>query len=352
MKLAILTQTIDENNPLLGFFCRWVAEFSRYAGRVTVIANTAGAHRFPEHVTVHSLGKERGLPRYKRYARFMIFLFRALTESDGIFVHMIPEFVIAAAPILFFKKRPVFFWYAHGAVSWRLRLAVRLSTIVFTSSASGFRMHSPKRRIVGQGIDTEFFCPLALSSKNSLTRLISVGRISPSKQYEVMLRAILFIRNRYHDVAPHLTIIGNPGVPNDYAYAQSLQTFVRCEGLDDAVEFKPAVVPHALAAELSKARIFVNASNTGSLDKAVLEAMSSGMMVLTSNEAYRMILPERYRFCDGDSEELGRKIVVLKDGGRDPSLREIVIQNHGVERLVGLMARIMREVLGSPAAAQ
>lgn len=352
MKLAILTQTIDENDPLLGFFCRWVTEFSRCAERVTVIANNIGAYRFPEHVTVHSLGKERGLPRYKRYVCFLIFLFRALAEHDGIFVHMIPEFIIAAAPILLFKKKPVFFWYAHGTVSWRLRLAVWLSTIVFTSSASGFRMHSPKRRVVGQGIDIEFFRPLTLLPKDGITRLISIGRIAPSKQYEIMLRALSFIRSHYSGIMPHLTIIGSPGVSGDDAYAQKLRMFAQREGLCDVVAFKPAIAPRYLAAELTRARIFMNASNTGSLDKAVLEAMSSGMMVLTSNEAYRTILSERYRFRDGDSEELGRKIVALKDGGRDLSLREIVVREHNVERLIAAMVRVMRNILNPRGIAQ
>ena len=39
MKLLIITQAIDENNPVMGFFVRWVEEFSKHCEKITVICS-------------------------------------------------------------------------------------------------------------------------------------------------------------------------------------------------------------------------------------------------------------------------------------------------------------------------
>jgi len=38
MKILILTQKIDKNDDILGFFHGWVAEFAQHCEKVTVIA--------------------------------------------------------------------------------------------------------------------------------------------------------------------------------------------------------------------------------------------------------------------------------------------------------------------------
>ena len=59
MKLLIVTQAIDSEHPILGFFHRWVEEFAKHCEHVHVICLQAGKHSLPANVTVHSLGKER-----------------------------------------------------------------------------------------------------------------------------------------------------------------------------------------------------------------------------------------------------------------------------------------------------
>ena len=61
MKLLILTQKVDKNDPILGFFHRWVEEFARHCEQVTVIALGVGEYDLPQNVRVFSLGKEQHL---------------------------------------------------------------------------------------------------------------------------------------------------------------------------------------------------------------------------------------------------------------------------------------------------
>jgi len=56
------------------------------------------------------------------------------------------------------------------------------------------------------------------------------------------------------------------------------------------------------------ADIFINLSDTGSIDKAVLEAMASGCLVLTSNEAFTNILKPQY-LTQKDPARLAEKII-------------------------------------------
>ena len=64
MRLLICTQTVDLNDPVLGFFHGWIAAFSRHCESVHVICLKEGRHSLPANVFVHSLGKHpiQGLP--------------------------------------------------------------------------------------------------------------------------------------------------------------------------------------------------------------------------------------------------------------------------------------------------
>lgn len=68
MKLLICTQTVDREDPVLGFFCSWIAEFAKRCEKVTVICLKEGAHTLPNNVVIYSLGKERGATSRLKYA--------------------------------------------------------------------------------------------------------------------------------------------------------------------------------------------------------------------------------------------------------------------------------------------
>src|SRR3989339_803491 len=75
MKLLILTQKIDKNDDLLGFFYAWVGEFAKYYKKITVICLYRGESDLPENVKVLSLGKEnlssREVPDKGRYVSLL-----------------------------------------------------------------------------------------------------------------------------------------------------------------------------------------------------------------------------------------------------------------------------------------
>jgi len=94
MKLLIITQVIDKNHPVLGFFHRWVEEFAKHAEHIHVIALQTGEYHLPENVTVHSLGKERGEGKLRQFFSFWSLLFSLRKKYDAVFVHMNPEYIV------------------------------------------------------------------------------------------------------------------------------------------------------------------------------------------------------------------------------------------------------------------
>jgi len=59
MKLLIITQTLDKNDPLLGFFHEWIRKFTEHFEEIIVICLQKGEYDFPGNVKVLSLGKEQ-----------------------------------------------------------------------------------------------------------------------------------------------------------------------------------------------------------------------------------------------------------------------------------------------------
>lgn len=69
MRLLIVTQKVDKNDPILGFFHRWIEEFSKHCEKLTVICLQAGEFKLPANVTVLSLGKENFTTDETRFPR-------------------------------------------------------------------------------------------------------------------------------------------------------------------------------------------------------------------------------------------------------------------------------------------
>lgn len=336
MKLLIVAQKIDCDDENLGFFHRWVEEFAKYYDGITVIAGCVGSYDLPRHAAVFSLGKEAGAGRLKRIWRYWRLFSRHHRESDAIFFHMIPEFVLAASPFLLLRRRPSALWYVHKSVTRALRLAERIVDYVFTASELSFRLPSKKVIITGHAIDTDVFAPDLKSriehSKN--LRLFSVGRMSPVKDIETMILAGAVLKNIW-DRPWTLSVVGGPLTRRDEDYFTRLKALVREKNLSDRVFFLGPRPYAAIPATYRNHDMFISLSRTGSVDKSVLEAMSSGLSVICANEAFRSILPAENFLESRDPEALARRIMVLADSrSASDGLRNLVVKNHGLARTI------------------
>lgn len=345
MKLVIVTQAVDREDPNLGAFYYWFEMLAKKCETLVIIAGRVGTHNFPAHVAAHAFGDAR-LGRIGRLWVFWELFSRHFADADAVLFHQIPEFVIAASPFLIGRnrnKKAVALWYAHGAVSWRLRAAERIVDYVFTSSAAGFRMPSKKVHYLGQAINTDLFrfASSHNSQVSSSLRMITVGRISPVKNYETIIGACAMLR----DTWPRqwtLTLVGGPITPTDRMYADRVKALIREKNLEQYVHFYGDRGYSEIPEILREHDLFLNASATGSLDKAVLEAMACGLTVLTSNEAYRAILPPRYFLEHTSTAFLAERIKAVADEPRpNIALRDIMVRDHALGRMIEKMAVLL-----------
>lgn len=345
MKLLIVTQKLDKNDENLGAFYFWFERLAQYCERMVIIAGTVGTHDLPSHVEVFSLGKESGRGYLGRLWRYWSLFSHHYAHVDVVFFHMIPEFVLAAAPFLLALKRRRFLWYAHGTVTWRLAWAERLVDFVLSSSPAGFRLPSKKVIFTGQAVNTEVFCPAVHKRVSPVLSMVTIGRIAPVKNYETIIRACHILKNSWGREFL-LSCIGGPILPRDHAYLKTLEHLVGELGLADYVHFYGPRPFGEIPSLLQSQDMFINLSRTGSLDKAVLEAMSTGLTVITANDAYKAFLPADYFLERVSPEALAGKIRALADEKRpNMALREIVIRDHSLDKTIDRIAKLFQELL-------
>lgn len=345
MRLLIVTQKVDKNDAVLGFMHRWIEEFSRHCDQVTVICLFKGEASFSSNVSVFSLGKESGGSRLKYLRNFYRVIFRERDNYDHVLVHMNPIYVILAGFFWRMWNKKIGMWYAHGYVDLKLKISEKLAHIIFTPSIESFRLLSKKVVVVGHGIDVDFFQPKSRAA-HDFFHVVSVGRISPIKDYETLIAAsgILFSQG----FKMHVSVVGGAGTEDQKKYSQKILNLAADLNEPERFIFTGPVPYRQINDYLQQADLFINLSSTGSLDKAVLEAMACGIPVLTCNESFiSMLGPLGLIFSKGDVDDLVRKIKFIS--AMDPEalshlrheLRSRVLQQHNIKNLVPKIIQIL-----------
>lgn len=331
MRLLIITQKIDKNDDILGFFHGWVEKFAEKSSKVYVIANYVGEYKLPENARISSLGKEKGFSRLKRYFLFYKFLFQNIKRVDTAFFHMCPEYAIAGGLIIKLYKKRSMLWYTHKAITLNLWLAEKIVDKIFTASKESFRLPSKKIGITGHGIDINQFSAKGRSALGGKVQIITAGRIAPVKNLHILIEAAEILKNR--NFIFEIRIAGAPILEKDKIYFEELKRLTKEKKLDDKVIFIGSIPNKNIAEFYQNGDLFINLSDTGSIDKAALEAMACDLKILTSNEAFKNILPLEY-LTSKNPEEIANKIIALSKAAEDPSLREYVVKNHNLDSLI------------------
>ncbi len=353
MKILIITQKYDINDSNLGAFIDWWNKLAERLEKIYVLVLEKRSEPTVPNMKVISMGKERGVGFFGKIFGFYSGLFRTIGRVDAILVHMIPKYVILAAPIAFIFRKPIYLWYTGVSANWQLKLAVKFCRKIFTAHEAAMRINTPKRIITGHGIDVDKFVPAAHLPKGDKIpqeiTILSVGRITPSKGHDLIIRAVSELVKRDYDLK--LKIIG--GVIQDYhrPYLAELKSLTQESGIGDKVEFIGPATFDKMPDYLNSADILINAVPFGGLDKVILEAMASCVVPLTSNSAFLNVFPERFSqdliFKDGNLEDLKLKLKNIIDKKLYENeilcreLREVVVKNHDLNNLID---RIIKEM--------
>jgi glycosyltransferase involved in cell wall biosynthesis len=311
MRLLILTQVVDERDPVLGFFVRWIEELSHRYESLEVICLREGKHAFSQNVRVHSLGKESGASRLKCVIRFYTYVWKLRKDYDAVFVHMNQEYVLLAGLLWNILRKPVYMWRNHYAGSFLTDIAASFCTKVFCTSRYSYTATYKKSVLMPVGVDTERFH----ADTNVLREprsILFLSRISPSKRPDLFIEALgILIQKGISFIA---SVYGSP-LPADLVYYESLKARAEALGLLDRVRFYPGVSKEKAPDIFRSHEIFVNCSPSGMFDKTLFEATASGCLVLASSADFEKETDSELYFRDAVS--LAQKLQTILIGAHD-----------------------------------
>jgi glycosyltransferase involved in cell wall biosynthesis len=318
-RLVFVTQSVDPAHPVLAATIPKIRALAARVDEVVVIAQSAGGVELPANVEVRTFGAPR---RSRRFLHFERELARAL-PADAVVAHMIPLYVLLAAPQVRPRRIPLLLWYTHWKASAQLRAAARFATAVVSVDRRSFPLASAKVRAIGHGIDVnEFAC--ADRNAGSRVRALVLGRYSPAKGLATILRAVREVDAV--DVELHGVAL------NELERRHRDELAALGFELGDAVP--RAQVPQLLA----RADVLVNNMEAGAPDKVVYEAAAACLPVLASNPVFDDLFDGYPLFFERDSAAslaarlrwfAGLGAAERAEIGR--ALRERVARSHSVD---------------------
>ena len=290
MRLLIITQKVDKNDPILGFFHRWIEEFAKHCESLVVICLEEGESRLPQNVKVMSLGKEGGHSRLKYVFRFYKYIWSERKNYDAVFVHMNQEYVILGWKLWKILGKKIWFWRNHAKGNLLTRMSVWVSDRVFCTSPESYTARFKKTEIMPVGIDTEFFKP-----DSSVVRvpgsILFLGRISPVKK---VLEFVEQFKN-----TDYVVTIAGPILGADQEYGdkvlRALSPNIRYTGPVDQVGALRLYQSH---------EFYANKTPAGSFDKTILEALACGCKMMVDNQAAKNLSVD-----DHDLKKLVSKVL-------------------------------------------
>ena len=325
--LVFVTQEIDLEHPCRAATVPKLRALARRFDEVVVLAASAEPGTLPDNCRVVLYGAPSRLERGRLYAAA---LNRELARKPAaVLVHMVPLLAVLAAPLARPRGVPILLWFTHWKRSRTLVLAERVSTTVLTVDRRSFPLASRKVLPIGHGIDLERF---ACAHREPATRLrvIALGRTSPAKGYETIVRAAGIA-----DV--DLELRGPSSTEEERAERGRLVALGA--RVEDPIGY--AEVPRLLFGK----DVLVNNMREGALDKVVYEAAATCMPVLASNSGFHDLLTPELRFARHDHDELAEKLIRLKDADRGEigrGLRAVVEERHSVEHWADRVAEAAR----------
>jgi glycosyltransferase involved in cell wall biosynthesis len=298
-RVIFVTQQIDPEHPNLAAATAMVRALAERVDEVVVICLRAVPGVLPDNCTVRVIGARTRLLRGLKYEWAIL---RSLRPRPiGLIAHMSPIYAVLAAPILRPLGVPVVLWFTHWKPSRLLRVSERMSNRVVSVARGSFPLPSDKVIPIGHGIDMSQFPCQDHGDAAPPLRALALGRTSPAKGLEAIVKAVLIVRER--GVPVQLEIRGPSETDEEREHLTYLQQLA-----SDAVRVEPPVPRTRLPETFAQTDVLVNNTAEGSLDKVVFEACASCLPVLASNPSFVVLLEEELRFDRNDVEGIARSL--------------------------------------------
>jgi len=339
-KLMVICQAVDDDDALFGFFTAWLKEAAGEFTSLKVLALRVGKFSLPENVQVVPLREKGGRSKLKVICNLWRWSWRMRRDYDGVYIRGDVQYPVLAGWLWKFLGKKVVLFYAHytSKTKW-LKLASWLCDAVVTSVPAA--CHLKKAIPIGQGVDASRF--KTIRRHEGTARLLVFGRVSPIKRVPWILQTI---SDTSSEVVKRVSVIGRA---TDPAEAERLKQIASKFG----VVWEERDVANFVAPELYlRYDIFLNAT-PGSLDKTIVEAMLSGLVVIASTSAYGDFLPADLKWLNPADSNFGESVVKAVSLGTAERtaigvrLRRIAVENHSQSQQIAKIKRIFNGCLVS-----
>jgi len=329
-RLLFITQQVDPAHPALAATVPKIRALAGLVDEVVVLADGAVDGVLPDNCRTRTF---RAGTRVGRGVRFETALGAELGGLRGgaVVAHMCPIYAVLAAPLVRPLRIPLLLWFTHWKASRLLRAAERVSTAILSVDRRSFPLGSGKVRAIGHGIDLAEFPCVGERPTGATLRLLALGRYSPAKGLDVVIRGVADV------VGAELDVHGPALSGLEETTRRELHALVAELGVGDRVSLGDAVPRAEVPGLFATHDALVNNMRAGAVDKVVYEAGASCLPVLASNPVFDGLLGDEQRFERGDPAGLAERVSTLASlaaperaaiGSR---LRERVRTSHSVE---------------------
>ena len=344
MNLILFNFESNKNSQALAFALDWINEISKNVDKLYVVSLRCGEYKVDDNVEVYCINQDK-----KSRIQTIFSICRTLKEIhkkdkniDGYFVHMAHYFVPIIYPFAKIFNQKTVLWYAHKSVPISLRIANFFTDIAVASTPVGYQINTDKLKIIGQGIDTNKF-KFKHDFRNKIKNIVTVGRISKVKNVDMIVEAFLSLKR--DDI--YLYIVGDALAGDDKSYLEGIKKTIPKE-YEKNIIFTGSISFDKLPEIYSDIDLSINISDTGSLDKTIIEPMAMGIPIITSNDSAKQIFSHLdnhgvYLLDTKDKLSSILKDIVEKKCDFDRvQLREEIVQNHSLEKLAKKIVREFR----------
>ena len=334
-----VTQRVDAGHPSLAPTVPKLRALADRVDELVVVAQEALPAALPRTVRVKTFGARS---RPARARRFVAALAPELRGGTAVVAHMIPLYVLLAAPLALPRRVPVLLWFVQSQPTAALRVAARLATRILTVERGSFPLDSAKVTAIGHGIDVAAF-PCRERRGNGELRLVAIGRYSAAKGYADVLRAVRLAVDA--GTTLRLDVHGPELSESERAHRAELERLLGDLRLAGRVALHGPVEPARVPEVLAAADALVNNMVETAADKIVFEACASCVPAFASSSVFASLLPDALRFSRDEPADLARKLAAF--AAVDPehraalglSLRDRVVAGHSVESWADAVVR-------------
>lgn len=305
---------------------------------------------FAGNITIYKVGIHKKQLHFWRKTEVVDWLIRAgfyyrkmLRENDYDFVHAFSGFPTGWLPYRSGNKLPYIISLRGSDVPGehaRLKLDYKILAPVFraiwkkasvlVANSEGLKnralkfMPSAKIDIIPNGVDLERFSPAQNVSESQNIRLLTVGRLSVTKRVEILIDAVDILKSQGCKV--FFRIVGGGQM------LQKLKQIVTEKNLGNIIEITDRIDTEDMPQIYRQSDIFISASKLEGMSNAMLEAMASGLPIVTTR-------------CEGLEELIDQNGFVIENANAEEIAGAIkkIIDDQQLRRQMSIAARKQAE---------